>query len=469
MSSNQWTGRRWFQTFFMPGKAAQAALSQQRAIAEDHAAQIAAIRRSQAVIEFNLDGTILSANENFCKVMGYTEDEIRGKHHSMFAAPGVAATQAYRDFWAKLNRGEFDASEYKRIGKGGKEVWIQASYNPVLGADGRPVKVVKFATDITPQKLRNADFEGQLAAISKAQAVIEFGLDGVVLNANDNFLATLGYTLAEIKGQHHAMFVDPAYRDSPAYRLFWEKLGRGEYDAGRYKRLGKNKREVWIQASYNPIMDMNGRPFKIVKYATDVTAEVLAGNMLRDAVEQVQQVTEAAQKGDLTRRVSLDGKDGAVLALCTGVNALMETNAQVFDDIGRIFSGLAKGDLTQRITRDTQGVFEQVKRDANTGCDQLNTILCQVHAAAAALTGAAHQVSSTAQSLSISASQQAASVETASGSIGAMAMSITQNRDNAQVTDGIAAKASKEAVDGGGRGHANRRRHEADCPEDLHH
>ncbi|MGQ0597045.1 methyl-accepting chemotaxis protein [Aquabacterium sp.] len=448
MAALQTARPRWLQTFFRPG-ADLDALQAQRDIASDHAAQIAALSRVQAVIEFNLDGTVLTANDNFCKVMGYRLDEIQGRHHSMFAAPGYADTPAYRQFWAKLNNGEYDAGEYKRVGKGGKEVWIQASYSPIIGPNGRPVKVVKYATDITAQKLRNADFEGQLAAISKAQAVIEFGLDGRVQWANDNFLSVMGYTLAEIKGQHHAMFVDPAYRDSPDYKRFWEKLGQGEYDAGQYKRYGKNRKEIWIQASYNPIMDMNGKPFKIVKYATDVTAEVKASNMLREAVEQAQQVTAAAQNGDLSQRISLDGKTGPIAALCAGVNALMETNAEIFFDIGRIFSGLAAGDLRQRITREAQGVFNQVKHDANASCDKLSGVLSQVHAASLALTSAANQVSSTAQSLSISASEQATSVDAVSSSIGSMASSIAQNRDNATITDSIAAKASKEAVDGG--------------------
>src|SRR6202789_1824773 len=178
-------------------------------------------------------------------------------------------------FWEKLGRGEYDAGQYKRVGKGGREIWIQASYNPIMDMNGKPFKVVKYATDITEQKLRAADYEGQLAAISKAQAVIEFDVSGKVLNANANFLAAIGYTLDEIRGQHHGLFVDPVYRSSPEYRVFWEKLGRGEYDAGQYKRVGKGGREVWIQASYNPIMDMNGKPFKVVKYATDVTEQKL--------------------------------------------------------------------------------------------------------------------------------------------------------------------------------------------------
>lgn len=199
------------------------------------AGMLDAINKVQAVIEFGLDGTIQHANENFLNAMGYTLDEIRGKHHSMFVDPAYRESPQYKLFWEKLGRGEFDAGQYKRIAKGGREVWIQASYNPVFDGSGKPFKVVKFATDITGQKLQNADYQGQIAAISKAQAVIEFMLDGKVLKANENFLKTLGYSLDEIKGQHHSMFVEPTYRQSHEYKLFWEKLGRGEYDAGQYK------------------------------------------------------------------------------------------------------------------------------------------------------------------------------------------------------------------------------------------
>ncbi len=238
---------------------------------EELLGQVAAINRSQAVIEFKLDGTILHANDNFLRTLGYELEEIVGKHHSLFIEPAYRDSSEYRAFWDKLGHGEFDAGQYKRIGKGGKEVWIQASYNPVFDRKGKPVRVIKFATDITAQKIKAADYEGQLAAVSKAQAVIEFSLDGTVLHANENFCRTLGYTLEEIRGKHHSLFVDPAYRDSAEYRAFWDKLSRGQYDAGQYKRIGKGGKEVWIQASYNPIMDMNGKPFKVVKYATDIT------------------------------------------------------------------------------------------------------------------------------------------------------------------------------------------------------
>jgi len=195
------------------------------------------------VIEFKMDGTIITANQNFLDAMGYRLDEIQGKHHQMFAPPDLRGSDAYKAFWASLNRGEFQAAEYKRIGKGGREVWIQASYNPILDGAGRPVKVIKFATDITEKKIRNMEDAGKISAIGRAQAVIEFNLDGTIITANENFLTTVGYRLEEIQGKHHSMFVAPSERDSAAYREFWAKLGRGEFEAAEYKRFGKGGKQ----------------------------------------------------------------------------------------------------------------------------------------------------------------------------------------------------------------------------------
>jgi methyl-accepting chemotaxis protein len=238
------------------------------------AAKLKALDASQATIEFNMDGTILTANANFLATVGYKLEEIRGKHHSLFVDPAEAAGADYRQFWAALNRGEYQSREFRRLGKGGREIWIQASYNPLLGTNGKPYKVVKFATDITARKRQTTDYEGQLSAIDKSQAVIQFSLDGTILTANENFLGAVGYTLDEIKGRHHSLFVEPAEKASSAYRDFWAALNRGEYQAAEYRRLGKGGREIWIQATYNPILDANGKPYKVVKFATDITAQV---------------------------------------------------------------------------------------------------------------------------------------------------------------------------------------------------
>jgi methyl-accepting chemotaxis protein len=255
----------------------------------DYAAQVAAVNRSQASIEFQMDGTIVNANDNFLRAFGYSLADIKGKHHSLFVDEQFRASREYGELWARLNRGEYVAGEFKRIGRGGKEIWLQAAYNAVLDKSGKPVKVVKFAIDVTADKLKAADAAGQIAAIDRAQAVIEFELDGTVRSANPNFLRVLGYSLEEIKGRHHSMFLDEQYKNSADYREFWSRLGRGEYVAGEFKRIAKDRKEVFIQASYNPIFDLNGKPAKVVKYATDVTAQVRLRKQLEAVFNGVSQ------------------------------------------------------------------------------------------------------------------------------------------------------------------------------------
>jgi methyl-accepting chemotaxis protein len=317
------------------------------------AGKIAAINRSQAVIEFNLDGTIVTANENFLKVLGYALSEIQGRHHSLFVAPAERDSAAYREFWAALNRGDYQSGEYKRVAKGGRVVWIQASYNPILDETGKPFAVVKFATDVTEQKLRRADLAGQIAAIGKSQAVIEFNLDGTVINANDNFLRALGYSLGEIKGKHHSLFVDPAERDSAAYREFWAALGRGEYQTGEFKRIGKGGKEVWIQASYNAILDLNGKPFKVVKFATDTTKQVL----MRMGNERVRGMLETVAAGAEELNASVrEISEAMVKSRHTALGAVelvasADSQTKRLSDAAQAMSGIAEiiGDITGQI------------------------------------------------------------------------------------------------------------------------
>ena len=236
-------------------------------------ALVNAIDKSQGTIEFNMDGTVVTSNDNFLNVLGYSLEEVKGKHHRIFCEDSYAKSPAYKEFWEKLNRGEFDSGEYKRIGKNGKEVYIQATYNPIFDENGNPVKVLKIASDVTKQKLLNAEFEGKINAIDKSQGTIEFNMDGTVITSNDNFLNVLGYSLEEVKGKHHRMFCEEDYANSTDYKEFWEKLNRGEFNSGEYKRIGKNGGEVFIQASYNPILDLNGKPMKVLKIASDVTEQ----------------------------------------------------------------------------------------------------------------------------------------------------------------------------------------------------
>ncbi|MET3891673.1 methyl-accepting chemotaxis protein [Bosea sp. OAE506] len=326
------------------------------------AAQAAAIDRSQAVIEFDLNGKILAANANFLSATGYSLDEIQGRQHRMFMSPGEAGTPAYTELWADLGRGEFRSGEFLRIGKGGREIWLRASYNPILGAGGQPVGVIKYAFDITEQKNRMADLESQNAAISKAQAVIEFDLTGKILRANENFLSVVGYKLPEIVGQHHRMFVDPVEREAPGYKTFWEQLARGEYAAAQYRRIAKGGREVWIQASYNPILDARGRPYKVVKFATDITASH-KGQQLEDAVRETGDVIARAKNRDLTGRVNLAGKVGEVAVLCGGVNDLLDTLAGV---VGMVRDISARIDAASvRISSDSSQLAERTEANAS--------------------------------------------------------------------------------------------------------
>ncbi|MCO6185072.1 PAS domain-containing methyl-accepting chemotaxis protein [Rhizobium sp. L1K21] len=241
----------------------------------DVAAVMAAIDRSQAIIEFDLEGKILSANENFCKTMGYSPSEIIGKHHSMFVEDSYARSDDYRAFWDSLRAGKFESKTYLRIGKGGKDVWIEASYNPIMKG-GKPYKVVKIATDVTEKRTESLEAVGKIEALSRVMAVIEFDTDGKILTANQNFLDAMGYTLGEIVGKHHSIFCDKSYVSSPEYGAFWNRLRSGEFVSSEFVRKTKAGEDIFIQASYNPILDHRGRVSKVVKYADDVTGRVRA-------------------------------------------------------------------------------------------------------------------------------------------------------------------------------------------------
>ena len=229
-----------------------------------------AMNKSQAVIEFTPDGVILNANANFLNTLGYSLDEIQGKHHRIFCDMKYSNSTDYQEFWNKLKNGQFDARQYPRIKKDGKIIWIQASYNPVIGIDGKVERVVKFATDITEEKFKQ---DALTNAIDKSQAVIEFNSDGIIQRANNNFLAALGYTFDEIQGKHHRIFCDNKYTSSPEYAEFWSKLKGGTFDARQYPRIRKDGKIIWIQASYNPVLGIDGKVERVVKYASDITRE----------------------------------------------------------------------------------------------------------------------------------------------------------------------------------------------------
>ncbi|MEP3475424.1 MAG: PAS domain-containing methyl-accepting chemotaxis protein [Hyphomicrobiales bacterium] len=326
----------------------------------DIQAKLDALDRSQAVIEFETDGTIITANENFCGAIGYSLNEIKGKHHSMFVDPEEANGAEYRNFWSSLAAGEFNSKEFKRIAKGGREIWIQASYNPILDKNGKAYKVVKFASDITEKKMEYADLLGQVNAISRSQAVIEFDLTGNIQTANENFLGAVGYSLDEIKGKHHRIFMDPSEANSAAYQQFWDALGRGEFQGGEYKRIGKGGNEIWIEATYNPIFDMNGKPYKVVKFASDRTKavkdrirreeaqqEISTGiTEIRDAVMNASsQATEAASASGQTS----DNVQAVAGGLEELASSVQEINQQVTNALEISMQAVSQADNTNTI------------------------------------------------------------------------------------------------------------------------
>ncbi|MBY0407587.1 MAG: PAS domain-containing methyl-accepting chemotaxis protein [Rickettsiales bacterium] len=279
----------------------------------DEEGQLNGLRTLQAVIEFTPEGTILNANTNFLSAMGYSLNEITGQHHRLFVLPEYAASPEYKKFWADLASGKQFNAEFQRFAKGNKEVWIQASYIPIPNVEGKIFKVVKYAVDITAQKLKAADSNGQITALHRSQAVIEFQIDGTIITANDNFLSTMGYSLEEVRGKHHSMFAPGDYAQSQEYKQFWEKLRSGQFFASEYPRIGKGGKEVWIQASYNPILDMNGKVFKVVKFATDITAMMQArkqsGDLSGELLSSIQSAAAAAEElsasiGDISKNMA---------------------------------------------------------------------------------------------------------------------------------------------------------------------
>ncbi|HEY4202474.1 MAG TPA: methyl-accepting chemotaxis protein [Devosiaceae bacterium] len=369
----------------------------------EESSKVDAIMRSQAVIEFGLDGVILTANENFLKTVGYGLNEIVGQHHRIFVDPVEAASPAYAAFWKALATGQFQTSEYRRIAKGGREIWLQASYNPVLNRHGKPVKVIKFATDISAQKNRAADHAGQVAAISRAQAVIEFGLDGTILDANENFLGAMGYRLDEIKGRHHRMFVEPSYASGREYEEFWSKLRTGDFIAAEFRRIGKGGKEVWIQASYNPVLDANGKPMKVVKFANDISerkrAEAIIGQL----------------RSSLAR--------------------------------------MAEGDLSCGIDTQFTGQYEELRQAFNQSLARITDIVGQLRNTSKALKTATGEILSGANDLSERTSKQAATIEETSAAMEQLAATVVDNAQRAEAASTQAHAVSKTATDGGAMMH----------------
>ncbi|MDI2591500.1 PAS domain-containing methyl-accepting chemotaxis protein [Pseudomonas sp. N3-W] len=260
-----------------------------------------AIDRSMAVIEFDLDGVVLRANDNFLKTMGFSRDQVIGKPHRQFCTPQFSRSSQYSQLWSRLKNGQFESGTFERVNGAGQPIWLEASYNPIKDASGRVVKVVKYAMDVTARVQHESESEAKLQAIDRAMAVIEFNLDGSIITANQNFLSRMGYTLAELKGKNHRLFCTPELINSSAYQDFWRRLNQGELFSGQFERVDKHGRTVWLEANYNPVYDAGGRLCKVVKFASDVTARV------EQHAQDARSATEAYHISVQTRKVAEQG------------------------------------------------------------------------------------------------------------------------------------------------------------------
>jgi methyl-accepting chemotaxis protein len=381
----------------------QQQLRSQGQILAQQQGRLQALDRVQAVIEFDTTGIILSANSNFLEVMGYQDHEVLGKHHSLFIDPAERNSRAYAEFWQHLRAGEVHHDVFRRLGKNGREVWIRASYNPVYDSAGQLQRIVKFATDITQQKLEGADIAGKMTALQRSQAIIEFSLDGIILEANDNFLAAMGYRRDEIVGRHHSMFVPPGQANSRAYQQFWEQLNRGEFDQGEYLRLGQGGREIWIQASYNPVYDVNGRLCKVVKFASDISAQ-----------KQMQAAI-----------------------------------AEVMADSSRVMHCLSDGILSEHMNSKVLPEFRPLTEAVNGYIDRMNSMVGDIKQAATAVKQGSAEIASGNDDLSRRSEQQAANLEQTAAAMEEITVTVQRNAGNAAEANTLARSARDVAEKGG--------------------
>ena len=295
--------------------------------------RLAALDRFYACIEFELDGAILTANDNFLSITGYRLGEIQGKNYSIFVDDAYAESEGYKTFWERLRSGESFFDEFPRLNKEGERIWLQAGCSPVTDQSGRPGKVIKTARDITAEKLWAVEYEGCMTAITKSQAIISFELDGTIIEANDAFLNAMGYRLDEIQGRHHSMFVPPEEASSPEYRRFWQILGEGRYMTGEYRRIGKGGRPVYIQGSYNPIIDQTGKPVKVMKFAADVTAAVNEREHLfsiqRDINSELGSITETIDAASKQAAAASTQASGNVRTVVAGAEELAASVSEI--------------------------------------------------------------------------------------------------------------------------------------------
>lgn len=357
---------------------------------------VASINQSQAVIEFTPKGIIKSANDQFLAGMGYELSELIGQHHSLFMPENEKNSPEYKTFWQRLEKGEFFQAEFKRIAKGNREIWLSASYNPLFDKHGNVTSVIKFATDITENKRQTIDFIGQIEAINRSQAVIEFEMDGTIRIANDNFLSAAGYQLNEIVGKHHRIFMTKNDAKSDKYKALWDDLNKGIFFADEIKRVRKDGSIIWLQASYNPVFDDNGKPYKVVKYAANVTER-----------------------------------------------------KETIESIRKVINQLAAGDLTTNIDIDQQNELYSLGQALNSFIQNLLGIIEEMNEASVTIKNAATEIAKGNSDLSVRTEKQAASIEETASTMEELTSAVGENSKNANQANRLAVQASQVATKGG--------------------
>ncbi len=404
--------------------------------------QVDGINNSQAVIEFTADGKVIHANQLFLDTLGYRLEEIYGKHHSMFLEAGERAGESYRKFWLELGQGQPNSGTFRRIAKNGMDVWISATYTPIKDVDGKVFKVVKYARNITEQITVSHDNQGQINAIRSSQAVIQFAVDGTILDANDNFLNATGYTLNEIKGQHHQIFVDAAYRASGEYRIFWQELASGLVKSGDFRRFTKAGREIWMHANYTPIRDINGKVSKVVKYATDITEQ-------KKTIEELTRIIGAVNQGDLSQRAVCDCVNADNQAMRKNINLMLDSIAKPFEEVSSVMNAVAQKDLTLEVHGNYQGSIGVMKDNVNQALAQLRDSLQQVKTSAVTVKNSSAKIVSNNQELSNRAEEDSANLEETAAAMEEMTATVEQNTNNSKQAELLAREARTKAEAGG--------------------
>ncbi len=418
----------------------EAVSAKQSEALEEMNARIDIMNTTSIVSEADLKGDIIAANDKYMEISKYSREELMGHPHSITRHPDMPK-EAFKTMWQTIGGGQIFRGVIKNRAKDGTPYYVDAVIKPIMGANGKPRKYLGVRYDITEYELARQNMKGIVDAIDRSYATIEFDLHGNVLTANKKFLQTMGYSLDEIKGKHHSQFVDTSSVGSPEYRAFWEKLGRGELDAGQYKRMAKGGKEVWLQASYNPIKDDMGRTFKVLKLAADITGQ-------KKAQVEVENLIVAAATGQLSERIKTDQFDGADKSLTQSFNQLLNAVATPMNEAQAVLTSLAANDLTKTMTGSYQGEFEQMKTSLNGALTNLSATIMNVQDVVGSVLSDSEEISKANESLSRRTSEQAASLEETSASMEEMTATVKQNADNAKQADQLAITARETADKG---------------------